>query len=219
METKSETLQAAGPFDPKQGQFWSTDTKLTIKEASLRYQKFGNDAVYPGYRELISQAVKSGRRLEFKNDSYLDALFLTDIMLQRAEKHIRFFSGAQADGFLSTLKASFESAIERIQLNEGFVRVVLLSHETPKLFLSFQERFKGIFDFALANASAPVKHFIVCDSILSRIEEPHPPLEPDMPADAIRATVYFNEPDESRRLESQFDYIWNLVRPKQRQTK
>jgi len=112
---------------------------------------------------------------------------------------------------LSSLKNSLLAALERLQKNGGFVRIVLLSPQAPELFLELKQKFAKTFDFFLAQTHGQVKHFIVCDSLLARIEEPHAPLTPQTPANDIRAKVYFNEPEQATRLESQFDYIWELL--------
>lgn len=186
---------------------------LTIDAATLQWHERGANAVYPAYRTLITQMIDSGRQTEFNNDSYLDALFLTDLMLHRAQKEIRFLSGAQADGFLASLKDALVGALERIKKNNGFVRVILLGNGTPPLFSELKTKYEGTFDFSLAKANAEVQHFISCDSILARLEEPHAPLTGATPADKIRAKVYFNEPEQAKRLEHWFDYAWAVLRP------
>ncbi len=211
MEEKSETVLSSGLRQEDLALVQMTSNP-TIRQAIDLYKTSGRNSVYPGYRELVLKTIKTGRRMEFKNDSYLDAIFLTELMFSRAERHICFLSGPQADGFLTILKRQFEDAIQRIQINNGSVKAVLLSQTAPEFFLDLKKRFAKTFDFALAKAPGSVQHFMACDSVNARLEESHPELMPDMPADIVRATVYFNEPDQARRLERQFDYLWTLMR-------
>jgi hypothetical protein len=211
MDTKTGTVLDQPPLYRHEIALGSSP--LTVRQVTAKYESEGMQSVYPGYRALIEQMILNGRKTDFDNDSYLDALFLTDIMFRQSRHRVRILSGALADGFLTTLRASLISTLERVQKNGGFVKVILLSNEAPSMFDELKKQFASTFDFALAKVRGQVKHFIVCDSTLARIEEPHEPITPDSPSDIIKAKVYFNEPDQSKKLEDQFDYAWGILRP------
>ena len=47
-----------------------------------------------------------------------------------------------------------------------------------------------------------------------RIEEEHPPLTDETDASAVKALVYFNNPVRGVVAQSDFDRVWNILRPK-----
>jgi hypothetical protein len=180
----------------------------TISDAIETYKKLGENSVYPGYRDLIVKMIDNGLKTDFDNDSYLDALFLTGMMFNRSQNNIRLFTGNNGDGFLKVLSTPFEFALERIKKSNGSVKIILLSTELPIWLEDLRKKYTGTLDIVLAKALAPVKHFILSDSKMARLEEPHVELTPETPATAIRAKVYFNDPQKCKDLESLFDAMW-----------
>jgi hypothetical protein len=173
---------------------------LTISEAIEKYKKLGENSVYQSYRDLIVKMIDNGLQTDFENDSYLDALYLTGVMFNRSQNSIRLFTGSNGDGFLKVLSQSFESALERIKKANGSVKIILLTSELPIWLDDLKRKYQSTLDIVLAKAIAPVKHFILCDSKMARLEEPHAELKPETPATAIKAKVYFNDPQRCKSL-------------------
>jgi hypothetical protein len=186
--------------------------EISIQEARARYAKDGRDAVYPGYRSVIKSLVGDGYSGQFRNDSYADALFLTDIMFEHADKAVRMLTGGGGDGFIETLAARFEEMLERLQRVGGEVRIIMLSTEIPKFLQQLSERFASTLRIARAKASDKMKHFIVCDTHMVRLEELHDELTPATPASAIKANVTFNDRVQAKVAEDYFDTLWERVR-------
>jgi hypothetical protein len=184
----------------------------TISAAIENYKRLGEESVYPGYRDLIVKMIDNGLKTDFDNDSYLDALFLTGMMFNRSQNKIQLFTGNHCDGFLKVLSKPLERALERIKKSNGSVKIILLSSELPIWLDDLKNQYQGTLDIALAKAIAPVKHFILCDSKMARLEEPHEELKPETPATAIKAKVYFNDPQKCKALENLFDAMWTRIK-------
>jgi hypothetical protein len=184
---------------------------LTIGEAIRIYTTDGTDCMSPTFRDMVQQMIDKGVKTEFANDSYLDALFLTDVMFTRASRSVRLLTGKGADGFLKTLSDRFETMLERFAKTEGRVKIILVADVLPAWLTSLVQRFPQVLQVACASASRPVKHFIVCDSKMARLEEIHGELHQHTPATDIKARVFFNEPETASVFEGYFEQIWSVV--------
>jgi len=186
----------------------------TIAAAIERFKRGGEDSIYPGYRELVTTMIDNGIKSDFENDSYLDALFLTHLMFSRAQNSIKLFTGNNGDEFLKVLNRPFENALERIKKAGGSVKIILLSAALPNWLGDLKAKYPETLDVVLAKALQPVKHFILCDSKMARLEEPHGELTPTTPATTIKAKVYFNDTAKCKDLEGVFQAMWSILRPK-----
>ncbi len=191
----------------------------TIKAAQDLYLLNGEGSIHKGFRDVIKSLVKSGYQKSIPNDSYADALFLTDIMLEHTEKSFRMLSGRSGDGFIGTLASNFEKMLKRLSEVGGKAKVILIRRsdqgkaECTKL-MNFKAQFPDALDIATGVSDADQRHYIVSDSQMFRIEEVHPPLTPETPANAVKAQVYVDSPLRAKMQEESFDLIWNILRPK-----
>lgn len=190
----------------------------TVKEALDRYREFGEGSIYKGYRDVIKSLAKNGYKQPIRNDSYADALFLTDIMLEHTESEFRMLGGSACGGFLSALKQQFRDMLQRLTAVGGKARVIILRNENqpsivPSELKELASEF-SVLEFASGVTSAPQKHYIVSDARMLRIEEEHPPLTDETDAGAVKAQVYFNNPVRGVVAQSDFDRVWNVLRPK-----
>lgn len=188
--------------------------EMTVKQAQEEYFKCGEIAVHKGYRDLIKDLVANGYKEDIKNDSYFDALFLTDIMLDHTSKTVRMLTGMRSGDFVSTLMNRFVSTLERLKINGGFFKMILISEKIPDVLESLREKFPGVLSVSLAHAKKPLRHFIVCDTHMARIEELHETLTPETLASAIRAQVYFNGRERAQLVEGHFDALWAILNNK-----
>jgi hypothetical protein len=187
---------------------------MTIQQTIENYRADGKGSVSPTFRALVNQMIDTNAKTEFANDSYADALFLTDVMFERSQTSIRLLTGPSGGDFLHALEGSFEGAINRLKAAGGFVRIVMLNTAMVPDWLSTIQARSGNLDIRTAKAAEGIKHFIVCDSKMARIEAPHSPLDANSDATLIKARVYFNEPSKSKVFEGYFDSIWNFVAKK-----
>jgi hypothetical protein len=157
---------------------------------------------------VIDAIIQDNKRLEVKNDSYADALELTEEMLFHTHRKINILTGGACGGFYATLLEHLTSALERIRKAGGSARMIVLAPKYPEWLLVLAQEFVGTFELARLNASNPLQHFIVCDSRIVREENIHEELRPDSPADTIKAAVIFNEPEKGSALEVKFDELW-----------
>ena len=183
---------------------------MTIGQAISRYKADRETSSSPALREVINYMIDRNIKTEFSNDSYPDALALTDVMFSRSTQNIRILTGTQGDGFLQVLKESFVKALEKIKSNGGRVRIVVLG-KTSKCLDELKNNYPATLEVLPAQSTGPIKHFTVCDSRMARLEEEHDELTEQTPITAVKARVYFNDPAQSKMLEDVFDHIWNRL--------
>jgi hypothetical protein len=183
----------------------------TVAQAKKLYLECGRDAIYPGFREIVCGAIDSNAKVEFENDSYLDALFLTDIMFSKAQREIRMMTGSLGEGFLKALEGSLDGALQRITAARGHARIIFVNSAFPEQLVAVHKKFPAL-EFRGATAPGDVSHFITCDSVMAREEQPHKPLSDDAPISAIKAKVYFNNPEKTGVIDGFFDTVWAKLR-------
>jgi hypothetical protein len=183
----------------------------TVAEAKKIYLASGKEAIYPGFREIVCGAIDSNAKVEFENDSYFDALFLTDIMFSKAQREIRMMTGSLGEGFLKALEGSLDGALQRITEARGHARLIFVNSSFPEQLVAVHKKFPAL-EFRGATAPDGVSHFITCDSMMAREEQPHAPLTDDAPISAIKAKVYFNNPEKTGVMDSFFDTVWAKLR-------
>jgi hypothetical protein len=184
---------------------------LTIEDAINAYR--GSSAEAEGYRSLITLLIDAGFSQPFKNDSYYDALVLTEAMLNRSNHRIKLLTGPACDGFYSALSVHFMNALQRIHNAGGEVKMIILGTCFPPALGELVKKFPGTFQIALAKPLTKLRHFIVCDSKIVRVEEYHEELSANSGAHEIKADVNFNNPSQGKMLETYFDSIWSAVSP------
>ena len=186
----------------------------TIGDAQEWYLRSDGVVRSSALREIINHMVEGQVKTEFENDSYLDALVLTEVMFARANNSIRMFTGPMCEGFLKTLESCFKSAVERFALSGGIIQIVIICDEVPKFLADLKEKFPKTIQIGLAKirpGAGPINHFLVCDSKMARVEEPHGDLTQNTPIDAIKAKAYFNNVSLARIFESRFAAMWGVV--------
>lgn len=186
--------------------------KMTVAEAKKRFRESREQT--SGFRKLTQLLIHSRFTEPFYNDSYLDALVLTEAMFEASNESICILCGKAGDGFISDLAPVFEAALERIKMSGGLVRVILLDNGHAKTLTALMERFPETLRIASASSTKEINHFIVCDGRMLRIEEIHAPLTEQSRADEVKARVYFNNPSRANMMTATFNTIWNVIVPK-----
>ncbi len=194
----------------------TTEDQPTIGQAIEDYKKRGENAIHKGYRDVIKSLVDSGYDKPIKNDSYADALFLSDIMFEHSQKTVNIFTGGGIEEFITVLMDTFVKMLDRIRANGGSVKIISLGGVIPKSLKDLVIPYTGTLEVVPATvaAGATVRHFIVCDDKMIRAEEPHGILTSDTPASDIKAEVYFDNPAKGKFFSEFFDVLWKKVGPK-----
>ncbi len=191
----------------------SVDTRKgkTVGEAIATYKQEGKEGVSLALRAIINDWIEKNTKTEFENDCYRDALFLTQVMFERAEHTVRIVTGPGFDHFLEALEKPFLDMLNRLAKNEGFVRIVLLSPILPQGMTDLCQKFSKTLAICRAESKEEIKHFIVCDSKMARLEEVHAQITDASLETEIKARVYFNDPVKTEVFASYFDKIWSVV--------
>ena len=182
----------------------------TIGEALDAYAKRGPRSIYPGYRSLLSLILELDVDNCIQNHSYLDALLLTEEMLDNTRHSFRMLTGVGADLFIDALHTPFIRALDRIQGTDGTAQVILVNAEKPDSLKQLEEQYPDTFEVRLGAAKAPneLNHLIICDDGMVRIEEPHAPLTRDSSVNDVRADVYFDNSLMAEGKIAYFDAAW-----------
>jgi hypothetical protein len=194
------------------------NSTVTIGHAQAWYAQADGVVRASALREVINLMIQSNVKTEFENDSYLDALVLTEVMFARSNNSIKMFTGPNCEGFLKTLKDSFISAAQRLNAVKGKVRILMISNKVPDSLQELKSKYPDTLEIALAQikeGADPISHFFVCDSKMARVEQPHGPLDPGTPINAIKARVFFNDVGLAKMLDGKFSAMWNVIHPAQ----
>lgn len=175
-------------------------------EAYRSMRKYG----YTALQKVVDQMIERGVPTDFENNCYHDALGLAEVMFKRSHYHIRILTGDSEGMFLNTLLQPLSEAAIRIQENGGSIFVIVLGDALPDSLRALANVSRCV-RVSRASQTGAVRHFIVCDGKMARLEEEHVKLTPFTPADAVKAKVFFNEPEIARVLENKFDSMWNTV--------
>lgn len=194
------------------------DTKrmkiMTIREVIDNYKTEGVKSIGKDYRDLVDIVRnEEAHDVEIPNSDYSHALYLADLMFQDTSKSIRMLNGMGAGVYcLDVLKNSFIGAVERIKKSEGFLRAIFVGEsDAPEIVVNLHKKFGGTAQFVTATSPKPIKHFIICDDYMLRLEELHDPITPDTPSDKINASVYLNSPPRAKEKAREFDEIWDYL--------
>lgn len=184
---------------------------MNIAAAIELYKSGGGESASPALRKVINQLINDNVRTQFDNDSYVDALVLTDVMFDRSQNSVRWLAGSGLAQFLITLESSFVELLTRLRNSTGRVKILILDSQLPEWLESLQNEYKGTLSIRHAHAKSEIPHFIVCDGKMAREEQPHPIIDENSMAEAIKAKVSFNDPGKAKVLENYFESLWQAV--------
>ena len=195
----------------------SRGKSLTIGEAKELYKQYG-PALYTDDAGLLEIFKRNSVEDGFRNDSYVHALFLTELMLQNTRFSFKMLTGKEGDGFLGTLKEDFVKMLRRFKKHQGKAQIVIADSEEPKFLRKLKSDYPDNLKVRSAEPAkgAQIEHFIVSDDSMVREEEPHEPLMDTMDAKgAVRATVYFSNSVKAKLVSQQFDGLWDYLAPEE----
>ncbi len=186
--------------------------KMNIGDAKHIFKDWAS-SLSPDNDLLIKTHKATNPEVGLSNNNYLHALFYTDYMFRHSQRTIRMLSGDEGDGFLSLLKSSFETALERIKKRAGFVQLILVDSEVSQFLSSLKTRYQDTLKIipATTREGRPVSHMIICDEHMLREEQPHVRLDDKTDAGEVKAQVYFNSTVKTRLAIKSFDDIWKSL--------
>lgn len=191
---------------------------LTLQEAR---EYFLRKSSHRTMSQLLGEVIdRDESQAPIKNDSYADALELTHFIFSRTKKSLRILTGTYCGDFLHTLEESFSQAVKNIALLGETVKLILVGidqdpqksyvlQDLEKLNTSFKDNIE--IKTAYVDKKDAIKHLIIADDKMVRVEEPHDQLNERSSADKIRADVYLNNETINKIKKSYFDKIWNLL--------
>ncbi len=187
--------------------------QVTIGDAQSWYGRADGIVRASALRDIMGVMIQRNVKTEFENDSYFDALMFSEMMFDRSNQSISLFTGSGCEAFLQTLHRSFYSALDRLKNSGGSVRMITTAEHVSEFLMGLQKRYPETLSVAPARANEVIGHFFICDSRMARVEQPHGPLTPETPVDAIKAKVFFNHPAVAQMLEIRFNAFWRAVQP------
>lgn len=191
---------------------------ITVRQVTKIFKQLQElEAEYNVFDKLADFA-SLNTELPIDNDSYMDALLLTDYMFKRTSNNILMLTGHDNEVcFLETLKDTFIETLERIKNNGGKVKIIFIAESVPEsIKTTFEKYYNSTLECIAVKLKNdyPVKHFIACDSRMVREEDIHPTLTDASPANIIKAKMYFNNKTKNQINTSLFNLIWAQVKGK-----
>ena len=190
--------------------------KEKISESKDFYQRLKSHSkqMFDEYRRLLDDLVNTNYPHEIENENYAHALLLTGTMFRHTKQSCCMLTGPEGNDFLKELDEEFGEALQRLKRNNGQFRLVLLDSRNTDYLSEKEEKYPEVLKIEKASLleGEAMEHFIVCDSQMVRLEEPHGELGPDDPADQVHAKVYFNDKPRAKTTKESFDGIWNHLR-------
>ena len=190
---------------------------LTIGEANDALKKiFEHECSFPLFDDLATFARRNDSD-SFNNDSYIDAVLLTRYMFNHTNESLCMLTGHGGEiDFLKTIEKSFARMLERIREAGHSARIVFLADHIPGfikegIFKPFWEDKTLKCCTGRVVGDKPVQHYIVCDSNMIRIEEPHAGITKDSPINIIKAKMYFDSKALASAHRNVFDRMWNRL--------
>lgn len=187
--------------------------KMKIEDAKRLYLQWGK-VLQPDYDHLIDAHREQKPHKGMPNDNYYHALCLTDRMFRETKHHMRMLSGKDGDGFLTTLRESFEGMLVNITENGGFAHIILVADTVSNFIKEMKEKYSSLqVTLACLKEGRQIAHSIVCDNRMVRDEKTHPPLTEESNANDIKATIYFDDKVVAKVAAENFDSAWELINP------
>ncbi len=175
----------------------------------LGHEHFVNKGIVTTFK-LLRQ--NSSYNTLINNDSYLDALMLTEGMFSITNNNLRILTGGASDvSFFDVLKDSLKSALERITSNSGIAKIIVLDGMIPKELKKLQSEY-NVLKIAKGRKknNISIGHMIVADSMV-REEIEHEPINLKSKANLINAKIYPNNEPLASIKRNLFDSYWKVV--------
>lgn len=185
------------------------DHSLTIKDTIQLFESYGQELTRAFYDNLIQNDKITAVPNYYMGTgaSYLQSLSLVQVILNKTQNFLRMVVGDSCDLLFEVLEPDFREMVKRIQKNKGFVKVIVVNGRS-RFLEQLAREYPTNLNIVYATTKVPVQHFIVSDSKMLRLEEPHQPLTLDSSSDFIKATVFFNNAKTAKPTEELFDSLW-----------
>lgn len=187
--------------------------KMTILDAVTLYHNYGAQ-LHGFYDDMYEHLIANRSGAMIPNSDYLHALQLTSLMLRKAKNNFCMLAGGCTDDFIKLLEEDFCGMLKRFRAeNKEPARLIVVNArvEMPtlrKLSTGFPTTLKVV--WAHAKQEAKVSHYIVADNMV-RVEQPHPQLTNESPADVIKAEVYFDDKPRADFFREQFGSLEGML--------
>lgn len=144
-------------------------SELTIEGAEQLYTKYGK-LFYSDSFYLYELFKNNGYEKGVRNDNYINALALTDLMFRKTNHSIRMLTGLGGDGFIETLIGSFKEMLQRIKKTGGQAKIIVVGSEEPKNLMTLKKEYDILKVKTEASQRKDIRHYIVADSRMLRDE-------------------------------------------------
>lgn len=131
------------------------------------------------------------------------------MIFKRVKADVKILAPPSFTTSLGALKGTFVQAIDRLSKTGGSVRILTTGSDMPNWLDQLCRQYDGTLAVHKTRPIREASFFMVCDSMMTRIEENRPDslesVEPFVPAPA---RVSFNHSASAKRLEKLFDALW-----------
>ncbi len=168
----------------------------TISKEDLEYWK---KKISPEYRGLAQNLFNKKIDYEISNSNLNHAMFLSFLLIKKAEDKIRIFTKRINETFFKNRMIKKEVDLALIR---GVEIDILISEGCRDDFSEFKDK-EGITIHKLKKESKIKNHFILSDDISFRIEEPH--TDKDVEEERIKGFANFKDPNLVAKISKIYD--------------
>ena len=167
----------------------------------------------------IKRKLDGGVQVTFKNDNYVNALCLSEVLFSQTKDSLRIITGSNIDLFFGVLRKFISEACDRVRKAGGKLNILLLNKDKSRNKEDLRQSIIGVGfkpeDIVICDISqdAALRHYIISDEKHYRIEEPHGKLDPDARVDSVKADVVFND-KHAHTLAADFDDLFAQIKEK-----
>ena len=168
--------------------------------------------------EIIKKKIDCvSEQVTFKNDNYVNALCLSEVLFNKTEKSLRIITGSDITLFFDVLRETINAACNRVKQTKGKLRILMLNKDKDVDLSQLIEKIKtfGFEDNDILivpiKPESQLRHYIISDEKHFRIEEPHGRLLKADDANSVKADVVFNSPRYATSLARDYDKLFSSL--------
>ena len=176
------------------------EERIYVPRVSKADEEYWKKKITPEYRSLAQSLFNKNKDYEIINSNLDHAMFLSFLLIKKAENKIRIFTKRINETFFNDqmIKREFDLAMAR-----GVEIHIIVSNECEDDFSEFKNK-EGITIHKLKEESSIKNHFLLSDNFSFRIEEEH--TDDDLKEGRIKGFANFNDQELVAKISDLYDY-------------
>lgn len=161
--------------------------------------------IHPEYKILVEEAYRKKSNLNIPNTTLAHAIFLSKLLIDKAEKEIKIFTGKIEEIFYNNewIRKAINNALKK----KVKITIIVSDYEKVKNreFLKFAEK-NNVQIMELRSSIQVDTHFLLSDGSAYRIERPH--TSEDFAKEfRVEGIANFNDVNLGKQIDSAFSHL------------